>query len=87
MGTKGRNALAPSTLNILPKLELAPIRTYLRMFTKTLRPSITPSSSTIKSFSNKIIDAAAFAMSTAESTEMPTSATCSAGASLIPSPP
>ena len=30
--------------------------------------------------------AAAFAISTAESTEMPTSATCSAGASLMPSP-
>ena len=27
---------------MLPKFELAPMRTYLRMFAKTLRPSTTP---------------------------------------------
>ena len=86
MGRKGRNALAPSTLNMLPKLELAPMRMYLRMFANTLRPSITPSSSTIRSFSSRIRSADSLAMSVAVSTEMPTSAARKAGASLIPSP-
>ena len=49
IGTNGRKALAPSTLNMLPKFELAPMRMYLRMLAKTLRPSSTPSSSTIRS--------------------------------------
>ena len=82
----GRNALAPSTLNIFPKLELAPMRMYLRMLAKTLRPSITPPSSTLRSFSSRIRSADSLAMSTAVSTEMPMSAACSAGASLMPSP-
>src|SRR5450432_3716751 len=41
IGMKGRKALAPSTLNMFPKLELAPILMYLMMFAKTFRPSIT----------------------------------------------
>ena len=49
----GSQALAPSTLNMLPKFELAPMRMYFRMFTNTLRPSSTPSSSTIRFFSSK----------------------------------
>ena len=71
MGTKGRNALAPSTLNMLPKFELAPMRMYLRMFAKTLRPSRMPSSSTIRLFSSRMRSADSLAMSAAESTEMP----------------
>src|SRR6516162_6727963 len=39
----GRNRLAPSTLNMLPKFELAPILMYLVMLPNTLRPSMTPS--------------------------------------------
>ena len=35
--------LAPSTLNMLPKFELAPILMYLMMLPKILRPSMTPS--------------------------------------------
>src|ERR1035441_9418061 len=70
MGRNGRKALAPNTLNILPKLELAPIRMYLRMFAKTFRPSMTPLSRTIKSFSSKIRSADSLATSTAVSTEM-----------------
>ena len=62
------------------------MRMYLRMFAKTFRPSITPPSSTMRSFSNKIKSADSLAMSTAVSTEMPMSAACNAGASLIPSP-
>ncbi len=73
-------------LNMLPKLELAPMRMYLRMFTNTLRPSSTPSSSTIRFFSSRMTSADSLAMSTALSTEMPTSAARKAGASLMPSP-
>ncbi|MNY12878.1 hypothetical protein D3C86_1459830 [compost metagenome] len=51
-----------------------------------MRPSITPSSSTIRLFSSKMMSAASFEISTAESTEMPTSAARRAGASLMPSP-
>ena len=43
IGRKGRKMLAPSTLNILPKFELAPILMYLVILPKTLRPSMTPS--------------------------------------------
>ena len=86
MGKKGRKALATMTLNILPKLELAVILTYLMMFPKVFLPSTTPSSRTIKSFSSKIMSALSFAMSTAESTEMPTSDSLNAAASLMPSP-
>ena len=74
IGRKGSQALAPSTLNMLPKLELAPMRMYFRMLTNTLRPSSTPSSSTIRFFSSRIMSADSLAMSTALSTEMPTSA-------------
>ena len=62
------------------------MRMYFKMFTNTLRPSSTPSSSTIKSFSSRIMSADSLAMSTALSTERPTSAARSAGASLMPSP-
>ena len=41
-----RRRWRPSTLNMLPKLLDAPMRTYLRMLANTLRPSSTPSSST-----------------------------------------
>ena len=76
----------PTTLNMLPKLELAPIRMYLTMLAKTFRPSMIPSSSTSRLFSRSTMSAASLATSTAESTEMPTSAAFSAGASLMPSP-
>ena len=78
--------LAPSTLNMLPKFELAPILMYFVMLPKTLRPSMTPSSSTTRLFSSRMMSADSLAMSTAVSTEMPTSAALSAGPSLMPSP-
>ena len=59
---------------MLPKLELAPILMYLMMLPKTLRPSSTPSSSTSRLFSSRMMSADSLAMSTALSTEMPTSA-------------
>ena len=42
IGTNGRKALAPTTLNMLPKLELAAILMYLMMLPNTRRPSTTP---------------------------------------------
>src|ERR1051325_4402280 len=78
--------LAPSTLNMLPKLLDAPMRTYLVMFANTLRPSSTPSSTTTSDFSSRIMSADALAMSAAVLTLIPTSAACSAGASVMPSP-
>ena len=74
MGRKGRNTLAPTTLNILPKLELAAILMYLMMLPNTRRPSITPSSSTSRLFSSRMMSDDSLAISTALSTEMPTSA-------------
>ena len=86
IGKKGRNVVATSTENTLPKFELAVMRMYLSMLLKVLRPSITPSSSTIRLFSSRMMSAASLAMSTALSTLMPMSAARSAGASLMPSP-
>src|SRR3989442_13090695 len=63
--------LAPSTLNMLPKLLLAPMPMYLRMLAKTLRPSSMPSSSTSRLFSSRIRSADSFAMATAVSTLTP----------------
>ena len=56
------------------------------MFPYTFLPSITPSYITCKLFSSNIISLASFAMSVAESTQIPTSAVCSDGASFTPSP-
>ena len=86
IGRNGKKALATSTLNTLPKLELAVILMYFSMLEKVRRPSITPSSSTIRLFSSRMISAASRAISTAPSTEIPMSAARSAGASLMPSP-
>ena len=86
IGRKGRKALAASTLNILPKLELAVIFTYFTMFPKVFLPSCTPFSSTIRSFSSRMMSALSLAISTAESTEIPMSDSRRAAASLIPSP-
>ena len=70
----------------IAEVAAAPMRTYLMMLEKTFRPSITPSSRTSNDFSKRMMSAESFAMSTAVSTLMPTSAVCSAGASLMPSP-
>ncbi|MNT25022.1 hypothetical protein D3C72_1605260 [compost metagenome] len=86
IGRNGRNAEATSTENTLPKLELAVMRMYFSMLLKVRRPWMTPSSSTIRFFSSRMMSAASLAMSTALSTLMPISAARSAGASLMPSP-
>ena len=86
IGKNGTKMLAPSTLNMLPKLLLAPMRTYFRIFANTFRPSTTPDSRTSSDFSRRMMSADSLAMSTAVSTLIPTSAARRAGASLIPSP-
>jgi len=83
---KGTKALAPSTLNIFPKFELVPMTMYFMMLAKHRRPSTIPSFSTDRSFSRRMIFAASLATSTPFITEIPTSAVCNDGASLMPSP-
>lgn len=73
IGRNGRNALATITLNMFPKFELAVILMYFTMLPNVLRPSITPSRSTIRSFSSRMMSALSLAISTAESTEIPMS--------------
>ncbi len=74
MGRKGRKTLAAAALNMLPKLLLVPMRTYLIVLLKVLRPSTIPLARTSRSFSSRTMSAASFATSTAESTLIPTSA-------------
>ena len=80
------NALATRTENTLPKLELAVMHRYFMMLPKVSRPLSTPSSSTIRLFSSKMMSADSLAMSVPLSTEIPTSASRRAAASLMPSP-
>ncbi|WP_338075268.1 hypothetical protein [Bradyrhizobium erythrophlei] len=49
--------LAPSTLNMFPKFELAPILMYFVMFAKTLRPSVTPRQGRAGSFRAELLQA------------------------------
>jgi hypothetical protein len=60
-------------------LELAVMRMYFSMLLNVRRPWMTPSSSTIRFFSSRMMSAASLAMSTALSTLMPMSAARSAG--------
>ena len=86
MGINGKKALAINTENTFPKLEDAVNLMYLIILAYVFLPSIIPCSSTIRSFSKRMTSADSFAISTALSTETPTSAASSAPASLIPSP-
>ena len=73
-------------LNTLPKFELVPISRYFITLPKALRPSMMPSWRTRRPGSMRITSAESRATSAALDTEMPTSAACSEGASLMPSP-
>ncbi len=73
-------------LNMLPKLELVPISRYFRTLPKDLRPAMIPAWSTPRPGSSRMMSEASRATSTASATEIPTSAACSEGASLMPSP-
>lgn len=86
IGKKGRRMAEPRTLNMFPKLELSVIFKYFMILMKVFLPSFTPSTRTMRLFSSRMMSADSFAMSTAVSTEMPTSASCIAEASLTPSP-
>ena len=86
MGRNGRNSDAAAMLNMLPKLELVPITMYFMMLAKLRRPS------TIAVVQDGQVrlqqdDLAPLLRHVHPlSTEMPTSAVCSDGASLMPSP-
>ena len=71
---------------MFPKFDEVPIRTYLIVLAKMRRPSTTPPARTPRSFSSRTTSAASLATSVAVSTEMPTSASWRAIASLTPSP-
>ena len=86
MSRNGRNTDATSTLKTLPKLELTVIFTYFTMFAYVRRPHSMPCSSTMRSFSSRMMSAASRATSTAESTDMPQSLARMAAASFTPSP-
>ena len=86
MGRNGRNALDASTESMFPKLDDAVIFMYFIILAYIFRPSITPRSSTMRSFSSSTTPAVSFAMSTAVSTDIPTSAALMAAASFMPSP-
>ena len=77
---------APAAENMFPKLLDVPMRTYFIVLAKIRRPSATPPASTSRLFSSRITSAESLATSVAVSTEIPTSAACSARASLTPSP-
>src|ERR1039458_7286603 len=64
MGRNGRNALAPTTLNMLPKLELAAILMYLMMLPNTRRPSSTPCCKISRLCSKRMMSDDSLAMST-----------------------
>lgn len=78
--------LAINTENIFPKLELAVALIYFMMLPNTSRPINIPCFKITKSLAVKITSAASFTTSTAELTDIPTSAALIAGTSLIPSP-
>ena len=86
MARSGRNKEAKAIEIILPKLALVVIEIYFIVLANVVRPSSTPLKRTARSRCTRIMSAASWATSTAPSTEIPTSASCNAGASLMPSP-
>jgi hypothetical protein len=85
-GRKGSSGAASAMLTMLPKFALVVMPMYLSVFEKVRRPSSTPWHSTPRSGRSSTTSALSRATSAAWSTEMPTSAACSDGASLMPSP-
>ena len=78
--------IVAAMLTMLPKFALVVMQMYFKVLAKVRRPSRTPAPSTLRSLCSRITSALSLATSTAPSTEMPTSAACKAGASLMPSP-
>ena len=89
LGKRGKNfkkRLAPAIENIFPKLALVATKIYFKVLMKVFLPSLMPDKRTVRLFCKRTIEAASLAVSAAVSTDMPTSATFMAGASLMPSP-
>jgi hypothetical protein len=66
-------------LNIFPKFELVPIKRYFFTLADARRPSMIPLCRICSPGFSRMMSAASRATSTAEDTEMPTSAACSDG--------
>jgi hypothetical protein len=79
IGRKGRKNHADFVLNILPKFELVAMKIYFRVFKNILLPSSIPCTITPRFFSKKTISVYSLTTSVAVSTEIATSAACSAG--------
>lgn len=69
IGTKGKNKDAPAALNMFPKFELIPMRTYFIVFPKVFLPSRAPALSTVRSFCSSIMSADSFATSRARNND------------------
>jgi hypothetical protein len=85
-GRNGSSGVATAMLTMFPKFALVVIEMYLIVLAKIRHPSSTPVRRTSRSRFNKMMSALSRATSTASETEIPTSAACRAGASLMPSP-
>jgi hypothetical protein len=86
IGRYGNQMDATNTENILPKFDETAITMYFIVFPYVNRPYMTPSATTIRFFSRRIISADSFATSVPVSTDIPMSDSARAGESLIPSP-
>ena len=86
MGRKGKKSEAPAMLNMLPKLALVVMRTYLSVLAKVVRPSSMPLAQHAQVVLQQHKVGGLLGHVHRLSTEMPTSAAWRAGASLMPSP-
>jgi hypothetical protein len=86
IGRYGNQIDATNTDNTFPKFDETAITMYFNVFPYVNRPYMTPSATTIRFFSRRIISADSFAISVPVSTDIPMSDSARAGESLIPSP-
>ena len=86
IGRYGNQIDATNTENTFPKFDETAITMYFNVFPYVDRPYMTPSATTIRFFSRRIISADSFAISVPVSTDIPMSDSTRAGESLIPSP-
>uniref|UniRef100_A0A7C8YVD3 Secreted protein n=1 Tax=Opuntia streptacantha TaxID=393608 RepID=A0A7C8YVD3_OPUST len=85
-GSNPRKIMAIRRERTPPMLATTDIFMYFMVFLKVRRPFSTPATSTLRSFSSKIMSAMCFAIDAPESTDMPTFAASRANESLSPSP-
>jgi hypothetical protein len=86
IGRYGNQIDATNMEDTFPKFDETAITMYFNVFPYVNRPYMTPSATTIRSFSRRIISADSFAISVPVSTDIPMSDSTRAGESLIPSP-